>query len=326
MDPDSPEYKLSRRLAYLLAPQWLTSEVRGHLFWLIAQDVNHPNSETNWLWLRDAVLSVYAWWAEGVLNRHIPKKKAGKRTWEPPFIDELFEQIVAFDENNHPPIRTVVLDSHLGLALMEVTAFIYHNTHLQENPLLLDSREATFNTFEKNRVYFKPGGDGFFRSLAAKLDVEGWKKEPGLSEIVLRGVLLDRENCRYVNASNCDLSYCLMSKSVDFFRGNFDYSNLKSSILSKCDFSYCSMFRLNLRGADLTSSSLRGSFLKSADLTGADLTGADLTGADLTGANLTGADLTGADLTRANLTEAQLINADFTGANLTGANLTEAQL
>ena len=60
---DTVEFKASRRLAYLLAPQWLSREVEGHLAWLLVRAAKADPER--WLVIRDLVTSVYAWWAEG---------------------------------------------------------------------------------------------------------------------------------------------------------------------------------------------------------------------------------------------------------------------
>ena len=74
------------------------------------------------------------------------------------------------------------------------------------------------------------------------------------------------------------------------------------------------LWRADLRGADL-----RGANLQDADLRGANLWRADLSGADLWRADLWRADLSGADLWRANLRGADLADANLAGANLRDA-------
>lgn len=89
--------------------------------------------------------------------------------------------------------------------------------------------------------------------------------------------------------------------------------------------------RVDLRGADLTSTCLRGANFSEADLrraylSGADLSGADLSGADLRRAYLSDAHLRGADLRRADLRGADLRRASLSGADLRGAYLRGAYL
>lgn len=190
---NSSEYRLSRRLSYLLAPQWLTNEVRTHLFWLIENNIkSHP---TRWKWLRDAVLAVYAWWAEGVLLRHQPTRSRIGSPWEEPFVDSLFQQVIPFDVNEDlAPIRASVLDSHLGHALMQITAFIFHQLFNEfDSKNELKGRDLMYCSKSDGKLRFKPGGEGFFRALISKFETEGWRKKGGFSDMFLARTILDTE-------------------------------------------------------------------------------------------------------------------------------------
>ncbi len=325
----SPEYQLSRRLSYLLSPQWLSEEVRDHLFWLIEQDIE--KTETNWLWLRDALLEVYAWWAEGVLIRHQPKRRGRQNTWQAPYINQLFEQVMPFDEHNIPPIRTAVLDAHLGAALMQLTAFVFANLDPSgNNSAHIQGRAKDFVMLHEEELRFNPGGKGFFKALAAKFDTEGWKQRPGLGRLVLNKIALSEQDVRYLNASHCQLQD-IVASSVVFETANFDFSNLHNAYLVEAKLQLCFFYSANLTGANLAGAYLGEADLQQARLNNANLIGARLHYADLTEAHLTEAELSGADLTNANLTIANLTNAnltevDLTNANLTGANLTNANL
>ena len=82
-------------------------------------------------------------------------------------------------------------------------------------------------------------------------------------------------------------------------------------------------------GETLTANALREALdvsLYRADLREADLRGANLSWANLYGANLSWAVLRGADLRGANLRGANLYGASLSWANLYGANLREADL
>jgi hypothetical protein len=307
---ESSEYLLSRRLSYLLAPQWLSSEVRTHLFWLIDREIKADPD--HWRWIRDAVLEVYAWWAEGTLIRHQPTRSRTRGRWVSPYVDELFLQIIPFDDNaTFNPVRTSILDSHLGDALMQLTAWIFYrlaDDARSEFPYA--GRSGLYCLKWNNRFCFKPGGEGFFRALVSKFDTEGWRNAPGISDMLLPAINLMSER--------------------------FWFGVAFKTFLAKADLTEANLFGADLTRADLTEANLTKANLTRANLTEADLTGADLTGADLLQANLTdanlfesdltGADLTGADLTRADLTEADLYESDLTGANLNEANLNGANL
>lgn len=92
-----------------------------------------------------------------------------------------------------------------------------------------------------------------------------------------------------------------------------------------------SLWRADLRRAELNGVDLRRANLDHARLAGASLErarleGASLWEADLAGCDLRGADLRGANLDHATLEDADLREADLTGASLWGAHLEGADL
>ena len=302
-DRDTPEYRLSRRLSYLLAPQWLTHEVRGHLFWLIENKIE--SNLDKWRWLRDIVLSIYTWWAEGILLRHQPTLSRTRSRWQEPYVDSLFQQVIPFDTlEDLAPIRTSVLDSHLGHALMQITAFIFDQLFNQFNAdNKLKKRELTYCSESDDKFHFKPGGEGFFRTLIARVDTEGWRKEgSGISDLFLATVKLEKENAAFIIAPGCDLSG----------------ANLRGANLSGANLSDVDLRGANLNFAHLNFARLGGANLSGANLNSAQLRGADLRGADLRGANLLRADFRGANLRSAHLHDADLSDADLSDADFTG--------
>ncbi len=87
-----------------------------------------------------------------------------------------------------------------------------------------------------------------------------------------------------------------------------------------------SLFRVDLRGQDLSRRFLQQADFREAQLENAnfymsDLAGASFKGANLAGANLAGANLKDADLRDAILTGANMLVADLNGAILNGAHL-----
>lgn len=333
-DFDTSEYHLSRRLGYLLSPQWLTSEVRAHLFGLIENNI-----ETNldkWKWLRDALLSIYAWWAEGALLRHQPTRSRALSRWEKPYVDALFQQVIPFDSNEDlAPIRTSVLDSHLGHALIQITAFIFDklSDHL-DTKNKLKKRELAYCSESDNKFYFRPGGEGFFRTLIARFSTEGWG-ENGISNMFLAKVNLVNENSEFLIACECDFNGANL-RNAKLGKANLSNVNLKNADLVSADLggvkldganlSFAEISDANLRNADLRRINLFGTKLIFARLCGADLREARLNGADLSGANLKNANLKNAYLNKANLSNVDLKNADLGYADLSRTNLNNADL
>ena len=307
-DRDTPEYNLSRRLSYLLAPQWLTHEVRGHLFWLIENNIE--SNLDKWRWLRDVVLSIYAWWAEGVLLRHQPTRSRTGSPWKKPYVDSLFQQVIPFDTvEDLAPIRTSVLDSHLGHALMQITAFIFDQLLNQFNAdNKLKKRELTYCSDSDGKFHFKPGGEGFFRALIARFDTEGWRIEgSGISELFLATVKLENKNAEYIIAKGCNLSGADLSGAL-LIGAHLSGANLSGANLSGAILLDANLNGAHLSGANFSLVYLQGALLNHADLSEADLSGAHLSGANLSGANLSGANLSGADLS----------GTDLSGTDLTG--------
>jgi hypothetical protein len=321
----TPEYRLSRRLGYLLSPQWLTSEVRAHLFWLIENDIE--SSEKKWKWLRDAVLTIYAWWAEGALIRHQPTRSRARSRWEEPYVDSLFQQVIPFDvKEGLAPIRTSVLDSHLGQALMQITAFIFEqlsNRFGTENNL--KQREMTYCSELDGRVCFKPGGEGFFCALIAKFDTEGWGEQRGIRDMFLEKIKIDAEFCGFLIASGCNLTGANLGE-VNLAGGNFSRSNFNKANLIKVIFFRAYLAKSNFCEANLCHTDFSQATLRYANFSDANLSDANLSDANLSDANLSGADLSGADLSGADLSGADLSGADLSGANLSGADLSDVNL
>ena len=319
-DRGTPEYSLSRRLAYLLSPQWLTEEVRTHLFWLIE---NHMASNLKqWQWLRDVVLSVYAWWAEGALLRHQPTRSRARSRWEEPYIDALFQQVIPFDTNNNlAPIRTSVLDSHLGHALMQITAFVFDRLAKQLNTdNNLKKRELTYCSTLDGTLRFQPGGEGFFKPLISKFTTEGWGQRDIDSMFLGRITLHEDEFSGFIAAHNCDLGEADLCE-VNLAQGNYSGSNFRNANLSNAIFMGAVILIANFSGANLSGANLHRAYLTGtefihANLRNADLRNAELRNTDLSGADLTGANFSGADLTGAILSGAVLSGAVFNDANL----------
>lgn len=306
----SPEYILSRRLSYLIAPQWLSAEVRNHLFWLIEKGIREDCDR--WCWIRGCVLEVYSWWAEGAMIRHQPTRSRRNLRWNSPFVDELFQQIVPFDESIvFVPIRTSILDSHLGHALLQITAHIFHTLSSFTRESITDNgRSGLYHITPDESVLFRPGGGGFFRYLINRIDTEGWKTELGVSSMILPSIYMRHEDYSHGLANGANL-----------YRAKFSDTNLFSAHFNKTNLAEASFKSANLVEANFIEANLT-----EADLRKVDLSRADIRAANLSRANLWRANLIETNLSRANLTEANLVDADLKGTKLRGADLTKADL
>lgn len=308
---NTPAHWLSRRLAYLLAPQWLSPEVDLHVRWLVQREAGAQPER--WQMIRDLVTEVYAWWAEGVHLRHQPT--GGRNNpFRPPFVDELCLQTIALDHAARVvPPRTTVFDAHLGLPLLQLAALLHER--LANGEQARAGRRARYQSKDGDRVRFQPFPRGFAGALVSRIDAAGWRREAGLAGVVLRSCHFRELDLRGVLLNGVDLSWS------DLGGAFLDDANLHWANLEGADLGQAHMVGANLGGASLRGANLTGCVLLLADLQMANLVGANLARAELFGADLSGADLSGADLTWADLVGARLSGIVVQGANLDGARI-----
>jgi uncharacterized protein YjbI with pentapeptide repeats len=144
-DDGDPRQVLADELGRMLAPHWLHPEVWRHLAWLIGweieravttggfrqSDVESPLIGLNdWELMRDRLVDLWDWWAEGVHMRPQPYRERGKSSlnFNPPFALQLAEYLVPA---NLPrgvlpePVRLTTLDAHLGDALLRLNCTLH---------------------------------------------------------------------------------------------------------------------------------------------------------------------------------------------------------
>jgi uncharacterized protein YjbI with pentapeptide repeats len=326
------QFKASRALSRLLAPQWLTQEVRTHLLWLLKGEIE--TEPERWEWICDLLLDVYIWWAEGVHLRPQPVRKRGTSDWNPAFVNGLLEYSLPFDpEASAAPIRSVALDAHLGDALMQITAAAHA---LRPTPVRVDpDRDGlvrpNYRRLNGGSRQFAPGGGGYFAVLCYRVNAAGWRPTGRFPvEAHLPAVELGKENCgRLVfaeaNMINSSLKEVYLSHAY-FYGANLERANLERANLEGANLEHANLEGANLKDANLKDANLEGANLKDANLEGANLEGANLEGANLKDAYLEGANLKDANLKGAYLKSAYLKSANLEGANLERANLERANL
>jgi uncharacterized protein YjbI with pentapeptide repeats len=314
-DESDPRYGLSRRLAELLGPQWLTSEVIEHLRALICWEVararkpaagaGEHEASTGWCSLdewnrvRDGLADLWDWWGEGVHLRPQPRRRprSHEHDWSPPYASDVAQQarFHATRDIRPPPIRVITVDSHLGDALCLLNAIVHrvllnpeaaHAADGSKCPTELRARRYQWVCGQGLR--FAPGGvnGAYIRLYAHRICAAGYRPLGPFP------------------------------RGADFGGAFLHGGGLRGADLCDAD----------LRGADLERADLQGADLRGADLRGADLRQADLSKADLRGAHVRRANLQGARLSGADLSNAYLIGADLLGANLKGATLNDMRL
>ncbi len=140
-------YDLSRRLARLLAPQWMKNEVIAHLEslfrWEIARasqptpptahpltgETTAPLTLAQWATVRDGLAALWAWWADGAHLR--PQMTYSKSKWddESAFVHELITQwarpLADELDATTPLVSATTLDAHLGDGLFRLTSLAH---------------------------------------------------------------------------------------------------------------------------------------------------------------------------------------------------------
>ena len=322
----SVQREASRALAALLAPQWMTAEVQTQLFWLIEGDIEA--APDRWIWLRDLLLDVYIWWAEGVHLRPQPRKQKGARTWEVAHIHQMIADALPYDPHDKAePFRSTGLDAHLGEALMQITALVHH--HLLDRPVDIHAREGLRAHYcgTDQPIRFRPGGEGHIEELFARINAAGWRL-PGLmaGNVRLMSVDLGLEDLAGAVLREADLRGADLREAF-LYEADLRWADLREANLCEADLSRADLRETVLRrGADLREALLYEADLREADLYAADLREADLREADLRRANLREANLSRAVLREADLSRADLYLADLSGAVLRRAVLHVADL
>lgn len=337
--PGSSHFRASRSLASLLGPQWLTPEVRSHVFWLIERAAE-ANRE-RWVWIRDLLNDLWGWWGESVHLRAHPERVRGRTEWRDPLVLDMILDDLPRDGRERRASRSVIAHhARLGDALLQLTAFAH--ALLSDGPMV-PGREC--QTGEPGAVRFRPFNHEA-RMLIARLG--SLSKRPqghALAGAYLRGVDLSGEDLTACDLRDADLSDADLSdirgmgmllsgadlrratmQNARLFGAAMDLTQMQGSVLAGASLELVQFFEANLEDAKLGKASLTAALLSHANLAGTDLRDADLSEAELIQTHLTEADLTGVDLSGANLRAANLTDADLTDANLTDANLTGAEL
>ncbi len=331
-------HELSRRLARLLAPQWLKYEVIDHLESLFRWEVMRadtdasaittqwngeptaPLSLAQWGTVRDGMAALWAWWADGAHLR--PQMEQVRSKWEdvPAFVHELITQwarpLAEELDATTPLASTTTLDAHLGDGLFRLTSLAHS--------LLIKSADSSAGrvlggitwpliliTAEQGEAIIQERA-----KLAPAVPVTATSAVNPFQTIVRQG-----ENKWIVFAPSGEpLSDNQLLARQQIYqliaRVNAEPGRPQNAFPANQTINY----------ADLRLARLDGARLDGASLDGASLNRARLVGASLDGASLDGASLDGASLNRARLNRARLDHARLDGASLDGASLHHASL
>ena len=254
------EFKLSRRLAYLLAPQWLSRDVETHLGWLLKRAAGADPAR--WQRIRDLVTNVYAWWAEGVHLRPQPTGSRVGNRWQPPFVNTLFAQSAPFDDPQARfiPVRSTALDAHLGHALMRLACVLH--AELFEAGGQLGGRRALYQTGDSAQVRFRPGGGGFMRALMARLDADGWRVFGGLRGAISGPVDLDGEDLQRFDLGGADLRKASL-RNTSLRQASLFLTNFGGADLEGTNFEFARVLGTNFINANMEGTKIRRAAINS---------------------------------------------------------------
>jgi len=323
-DPSDFRYHLSRDLSSLLAPQWISQEVNGHLEellrWEIGQrqpgqpDVKPPGPGQateplriqEWERVRDGLADLWDWWGEGVHLRPQPTyNRRQEIEFGKAYAQELVEWSMPLDlERGAPPPvppRLVAADAHLGDALFRLASEVHFSVAVRQG---WGKEQGIENRWEGRS---KPG-QGPRRCQTLVQQAGG------------RWALFSPSS----TSPMYFLNYIARINGADWRpQGRFPLrTSLQGNDLGGVDLNGVDLTGANLSYSDLSAANLFQVYLSGTNLRGAYLRGAQCTLAFLNGADLSGADLEGADFRVADLSDAEIRAAK----NLLAANFRQALL
>jgi uncharacterized protein YjbI with pentapeptide repeats len=358
-DESDRRYNLSRELAKLLVPQWLTPEVIRHLDNLIQWEINRPSDNqpvseaisttesldiAGWQRVRDGLADLWDWWGEGVhLRPVITRENVNQIVRTPAYVEELIKHAMPLyiSEDMELPVqvRSTTMDAHLGDGLCRLCAYLHYYIFEAEFRNTPDSNQLQAENSAKNLsirkyqseyieegrscILFKPSGENpeYFKQYLHRINSAGWR--PGSDFPAY--VFLFKVNLSDITLSGANLSGANLL-SANLSGANLEGATLLSANLSGANLEGANLSGANLEDAILSGANLNDAILLSATLLSANLSGATLFSANFDGAYLSNANLSGAYLSSANLEGAILNNAYLSSANLSGAYLSSANL
>ncbi len=328
-DPGDERYRFARRLGRILAAQWVTREVAGHLQDLIDWELQRartpepaaasgtyrtrPLDLAGWQWVRDGLADLWDWWGEGVHLRPQPIMR-GRRfdRLDQSYVYELIDWHIQQDRSDRDyepsPPRTTTIDAVFGDALCRLTALVHRYVAGDRESAVIDG-----DADQQNRT--RPHAVRRYQS---------WFKVDGSWQIRFRPSGTDdkyfRFYCARINAAGSRPEGPFPS-GIHFAQSDFRDCALDGLIMADCDFSDADLRQANLNQAWTVDSKFVRANLMQAMLGQATFLGVILAAANLAkvraertyfaDCDLTGADFREAHLDSAELNQCRIAEADF---------------
>lgn len=300
-DESDPRRAASEQLALLLGPQWLTEDVVRHINWLISWEIRRakaadgtwkqldetrPIDLSGWELVRDYLVDLWDWWAEGAHLRPQPFRPRGKNTIEyaSPYAVRLAEEIAPADleRNQLPePVRVTTIDAHLGDALFRLNSIVHFEINRATGWLDRESSgpgslpntlwEGAAPSAETKRRYrtritqgdrtwwaFAPatpdGKNSYMNNYVSRINAAGWRPSTGFPIGI---------NMLGVDFLDCSFILC------EFNNVTMDFSRLSNTFFGGCTFRVCSLCNVKADDVFMFSTNIGRTMFNGTNLTGA---------------------------------------------------------
>ena len=291
-DPDDhPEmHALTRNLSRLLAPHWLTADMREHMAalieWEIARssDVGWPSGTGSptkpitleqWATVRDALAGVWEWWMDGVhLRSQAARPRRGRPlAYPPPYLHQLLEEWVVpqADDNGGSVVpRMNSLDAHLGDGLFALTQHVHYALAVAQGwnrSWTGTSQSARYQTQRGDVVLFRPAGgaagdfekrEGWWREITSRINAAGHRHVPFPVDADLRAIDLARAHCTFCDFSGADLRWCRLDQTA------LNHGRFSEAWLQGASMKFARMWGATFVGARMKGTQLAGAAIDEA--------------------------------------------------------------
>lgn len=295
-------------IGLLLGPQWLSPEVSRHLTWLIGWEIQRAAKtgeessaagETaaldmaSWERVRDRLIQLWDWWADGVHLRPQPFRPKGTNNidFDKPYAVRLIEQMAPTEVARGAlpePVRTTTVDAHLGDALFQLNCAVHFrineaNGWIELRPTPAETAVATWDGAGS------PSSDGRrYQTRIRRGDKEWWAFAPStpdgvneffeyyVSRINAAGWLSSVRFPMQRELTGVDLKGTV-ARGLAFFKTDFTFARFEdakfnTSIFGACTFEHvrgarCCFLGARFEGTDILKGEWTDADFESALLT-----------------------------------------------------------
>lgn len=146
-----------------------------------------------------------------------------------------------------------------------------------------------------------------------------------LSGLDLKGVDFRGADLNGVNFTGCDMSFANF-EGADFSNANLNKVNFERSILRRCNFYEANLVESNFDDAELDYAKMTNANVRNAKLTDVDMNCTNLYKVDMRGSDMSDAHIGDANLYRANLKDTDLSGSDIERGDLMRTNIKGARI